>query len=108
MPILPLLEGWLDLDMLPQTFTEPIISLNSLIARKKLKNGLIIGLEPEQPLSKLSWLRTGLKDSNSEGFLAWVPLAVFPLYVVKKKAVECLFCCKFFCRNSAQKQKSIQ
>ena len=73
MPTLPLLAGWLDLDMLPQTFTEPIISLNSLIARKKLKNGLIIGLEPEQHLSKLSWLRTGLKDSNSEGFLAWGP-----------------------------------
>ena len=70
---LPTLSLLLDLDMLPQTFTDPIISLNSLNARKKLKNGLIIGLEPEQPLSKLSWLRTGLKDSNSEGFLAWGP-----------------------------------
>ena len=63
----------MDLDMLSQTFTEPIISSNSRIVRKKLKSGLTIGLEPEQLLSKLKWLGTGLADSDLEVLLLWEP-----------------------------------
>lgn len=37
---------------------------NSPIARKKLKNGLTIGLEPEPLLNKLNSLHTGLEDFN--------------------------------------------
>jgi hypothetical protein len=56
-------DGWTWICCL-KLLQSPSISLNSLIARKKLKNGLIIGLEPEQPLSKLSWLRIGLVNSK--------------------------------------------
>jgi sensor histidine kinase regulating citrate/malate metabolism len=83
MPTLALLAGWMNLEMRPQTFTELIISLKSLIARKKRKNGLFIGLEPEQFFSILSWLRTGL-DSIVEGFLGWDSL-LFVFYMWSKR-----------------------
>jgi hypothetical protein len=59
-----MLMGLLDLDMLSQISTEPTISSNSRIVRKKLKSGFTIGLELEQLLGKLIWRRTGLADSD--------------------------------------------